>query len=105
MRVCALLLFPRPQGVSSAAEEVCYGVSWDVNGVTASQATMRPVYEFPLAHPAATSSTAKMCMGYGASTAPQQLAIPASGKTVDAATAGFTRWWRRPRAETHHAHR
>jgi hypothetical protein len=52
---------PRPQGAAGAAD-VCYGVSWGVGGVPVAQATMRPVTEFPLAHPAATSSAAKTCM-------------------------------------------
>ena len=76
---------PSPRVVSNAAE-ACYGVSWDVDGTPISHATVRPVTEFPLAHPAATESKAKTCMGYPASTASQKLAIPASGKTVDVAT-------------------
>lgn len=80
---------PCQQGASSAVaapSAVCYGVSWDVNGVLVSQATMRPATEFPLSHPVATSAEAKSCLGLVASTQAQRVAIPASGRSYNART-------------------
>ena len=54
------------------------------------RATLRPIEEFPLAHPAATDPATKSCLGLGASSLPELHPIPASGRTYDAATGACT---------------
>ena len=82
--------------VGAGASDVCYGVSWVMEGgAMLPGTTLRPVTHFPLSHPFTTDPEAKKCLGYAPKAAPQSMRIPALGKRFDAkagacAEAGIT---------------
>ena len=66
--------------------DTCVGVSWETEGAHATRATVSPVEEFPLSHPASMDPKTKTCLGLGAVADAEAIALPASGRTWDPET-------------------
>ena len=63
--------------------DTCVGVSWETEGAHVVRATVSPVEEFPLSHPAALDPNTKTCLGLGAGADAETFALPASGRSWD----------------------